>query len=318
MSNKPTLTITYTNNIVANTMIAPNLSANTYTVVVTDALYGCTTSSVIVIGQPNALVVSSNANPSSPICAGTPITLNGVGASTYIWSHGITNAVAFTPLSSATYTVTGTDASGCTATSTISIVVNNCNATLDLTCFIEGYYIGANNMTPVLMNTGLNSNPIICDSILVSLMNASSPTQTIWSGTVLLDVNGMASLILPPSLVGNSYYIKLNHRSSLETWSANPVLISLITPYNFSTAADKAYGDNQNEMEPGVFALFTGDINQDGYIDGFDYPMFDDDSQNNVSGVYVNTDLNGDGYVDGFDYPVFDANSQNNVSVIAP
>lgn len=113
VSNKPTLAITYTNNIVATTMSASNLPANTYTVVVTDALYGCTTSSVIVIGQPNALIVSGNANPSSPICAGTPITLTGIGATSYTWSNGITNAVAFTPLSTATYTVTGTDASGC-------------------------------------------------------------------------------------------------------------------------------------------------------------------------------------------------------------
>ena len=318
VSNKPTLAITYTNNIVATTMSASNLPANTYTVVVTDALYGCTTSSVIVIGQPNALIVSGNANPNSPICAGTPITLTGIGATSYTWSNGITNAVAFTPLSTATYTVTGTDASGCTATSSISVVVNNCNATLDLTCFIQGYYLGANSMTPVLMNTGQTSNPLICDSMMVSLMDATTPSQTVWSSTVELDVNGMALMQLPPALIGNNYYIKLNHRSSLETWSANPILINLVTPYDFSTSADKAYGDNQKEMEPGVFALFSGDINQDGYIDGFDFPALDTDIFNGVAGVYVNTDLNGDGFVDGFDFPFLDINSFNGVSLMTP
>ncbi|MEI2724404.1 MAG: hypothetical protein V9H26_12990 [Verrucomicrobiota bacterium] len=53
----------------------------------------------------------------------------------------------------------------------------------------------------------------------------------------------------------------------------------------------KPTGANQKEVEPGVFALFTGDINQDGFIDGFDYPDLDSDSQNNLSGVYVASQL---------------------------
>ncbi len=88
--------------------------------------------------------------------------------------------------------------------------------------------------------------------------------------------------------------------------------------YNFTDLASKAYGDNMKEVEPGVWALFSGDINQDGYVDGFDYPFYDADVQNNVGGVYVATDLNGDGYVDSFDDPLIDANSQSNVTISRP
>ena len=81
----------------------------------------------------------------------------------------------------------------------------------------------------------------------------------------------------------------------------------------------KKYGfATGKEVEPGVWAFFSGDINQDGYVDGMDYGLYDDDFQNNVSGTYVATDLNGDGYVDNFDYGPMDTNTQNNVTISRP
>ena len=64
--------------------------------------------------------------------------------------------------------------------------------------------------------------------------------------------------------------------------------------------------------------MFTGDINQDEFVDPNDYPYFDIDNSNGVSGVYVNTDLNGDGFVDPNDYPYFDLNNSSGVSSIHP
>ncbi|TXI87308.1 MAG: hypothetical protein E6Q37_02335, partial [Crocinitomicaceae bacterium] len=50
------------------------------------------------------------------VCAGQSVTLNGSGASTYAWDLGVLNGVSFVPTATATYTVTGTDANGCTNT----------------------------------------------------------------------------------------------------------------------------------------------------------------------------------------------------------
>ena len=88
---------------------------------------------------------------------------------------------------------------------------------------------------------------------------------------------------------------------------------------------NKAYGDNLKVVDSVlvgstyqmVFAIFSGDINQDGYIDGFDFPQFDADNLAQLAGYYV-TDLNGDGWVDGFDFPVFDANNLAQVSIARP
>ena len=71
-------------------------------------------------------------------------------------------------------------------------------------------------------------------------------------------------------------------------------------------------------METGVWAIYTGDLNQDEFIDGNDFPDFDTDSFNGVNSEYKSTDMNGDGFVDGNDFPVFDVNSFNGVSSVHP
>lgn len=245
-----------------------------------------------------------NVPPSLDITYSTPI-LIGSG-------NTLSNAVA------GTYTVVVMDVNGCTASNTIVISEVPCNSELQLTTFLQGYYIGASTMTTTMLNQNyVNAALDDVDDITVELHEVANPSNVVASTLARLKTNGIANCIFPP-LNGN-YYVVLNHRNSIQTWSADPVTISSSpATYNFSVAANKAYGNNMIEIETGIWAIYTGDLNQDGYIDGFDYPDFDTDSQNNVSGVYVATDFNGDGYVDGFDYPVFDFNSQNNVSAVTP
>ncbi len=70
--------------------------------------------------------VGASVSPSSTVAYGTPVTLNGTGATSYSWSGGVTDGIAFSPASTATYTVTGTDGNGCsnTATQTVNVYYN--------------------------------------------------------------------------------------------------------------------------------------------------------------------------------------------------
>lgn len=96
----------------------------TYTVVVTNAS-GCK-------GYSNPVSITVNPKPivtinasSNFICEGTPVLLTANGASTYAWSTGSsTNPITVQPLATTTYTVTGTDANGCTNTAQSTITVN--------------------------------------------------------------------------------------------------------------------------------------------------------------------------------------------------
>lgn len=212
----------------------------------------------------------------------------------------------FTPLSSTIYTATVSDAIGCTATSSVSITVNPCNTNLSLKLFIEGYYSGAQTMTPVKMNEGIGNSTTDVDDITVELRNAIAPYGLVATTTAALKTNGTALVNFTNSYTG-SYYVVVKHRNALETWSANPVLITTSTTYDFTTAANKAYGDNQISVGNGQYAIYSGDVNQDENVDLIDASMLETDI-NAFQFGYLGTDINGDGNVDLLDAPIVETN----------
>ncbi len=115
-------TISWTGGITNNISFIP-ASTTTYTVTGTDG-NGCTGTSTQTLTVNALPTITASALPSS-ICIGETTTLMGAGGSTYAWTSGVTDNVGFTPSSSATYTVTGTDLNGCTGTSTQSVSVNS-------------------------------------------------------------------------------------------------------------------------------------------------------------------------------------------------
>ena len=86
---------------------------------------------------------------------------------------------------------------------------------------------------------------------------------------------------------------------------------------NSDAQTNNAYGNNQKEVEPGVFAIYSGDINQDGVVDIFDVIDMDNDVINFNAG-YIPTDLNGDGVTDIFDVILLDNNVLAFVAASSP
>jgi hypothetical protein len=241
--------------------------------------------------------------------------LGGNPPFTYSWSNGDVQSTLLAP--AGTYNVSVLDATGQQVDGIDSIKA--CTGTLvKATCFLQGYYAANGIMESVLNHYGIICPTVYTDTITIELHDNSPGYALSSSCQAILHSNGLVYGEFPLSEIGSSKYVVIKHRSSLETWSATPVTITPITEYNFSTAASQAFGDNQLEVSSGVFAMYTGDINQDGFIDSFDFPALDSDIFDGVSGVYINTDLNGDGFVDSFDFPLFDLNSFNGVSVMMP
>ena len=113
-------TYAWDNNITDATAFTPTATA-TYTVTGTDA-NGCIATDAVDV-TVNALP-TVDAGADVAVCDGDPLTLSASGAATYAWDNNITDATAFTPTATATYTVTGTDANGCIATDAVDVTVN--------------------------------------------------------------------------------------------------------------------------------------------------------------------------------------------------
>jgi hypothetical protein len=129
---------------------------------------------------------------------------------------------------------------------------------------------------------------------------------------VIIHSDGTASGYFPFSTFGKMYYVAIKHRNSIETWCSNPILMGASNEYDFSTNITKAYTDGINapmvNIDNGVYAFYTGDINQDGGIDILDMQTTENDASQFAFGYY-NSDGNGDGATDINDMQIIENNA---------
>ncbi len=190
--------------------------------------------------------------------------------------------------------------------------------TVTLNMLLQGYYEAGGAMKTVLINQGVGTNPSLTDSIYVALHDQNSPFSELTGITTALSTNGLASFNFPVQLPDDYYYLSVRHRNTIETWSAIPIYKGgCELAYDFTTSASQAYGANQVEVSPGIFALYSGDINQDENIDLLDYPDLEIDINNFQYGYYA-TDVNGDGNVDLLDIPLVEENASNFIYSVHP
>ncbi len=179
---------------------------------------------------------------------------------------------------------------------------------MKINTLLSGYYTSSHTMKNVLYLQNILAAPSDeTDTIEVALHQSGSPYNKVYGHKTIVHTNGDASLPIPLNVVGNNYYIAVSHRNSLLTWSASPVLINANTLYDFSVSANKAYGNAMIEIEPGIWALYAGDVNQDENTDLLDLSLLESDINNFLYG-YRATDLNGDGNVDLLDNPILEEN----------
>jgi PKD repeat protein len=157
----------------------------------------------------------------------------------------------------------------------------------------------------------------IADMINVKLAEPGFPGNIIYnSGEVPIMQDGSCIFTLPAALNG-SYYIVIQHRNSIESWSACPVSFeSTSITYDFTTEASQVFGSNQKQIQ-GNYCLYSGDINQDGIVDSGDIIQLENMVPAFVSG-YLPEDLNGDGLLDSGDMLLLDNNSRLFIGRIIP
>lgn len=146
----------------------------------------------------------------------------------------------------------------------------------------------------VLLEAGF----IYGDTIVVSLRDSKSPFKELESKKVFVDSTGIVNTDLTIPFENYRYYITVDHRNSINTWSREygEVFADYNLEYDFTAGKEMAYGENMVLLN-GRSYIFTGDVNKDDIVDS-------DDMINIFNGInefhlgYVQDDLTLDGVTD--------------------
>jgi hypothetical protein len=171
---------------------------------------------------------------------------------------------------------------------------------LSITALIEAMYVSGGSvmtMTP---------------SVTIEVHNAST-LALVESQSGTLSTAGVGTFNFTNAVNGTPYYIAVKSANTAETWSATPhSFTSGALTYDFTTGVDKAYTDGSNPslaLHGIKYCIYSGDVNQDGFVTSDDYTGVDNDNFNYAYNL-VN-DVNGDGFVTSDDYTSIDNNNFN-------
>jgi hypothetical protein len=135
-----------------------------------------------------------SAGPNLSLCNGAPVTLNGTGAQSYIWSPNVLNGSAFVPTINQTYTLTGFDLNGCSAWDQTDILIEqfNINAGPDISiCQGDSVVLTSTGANNIIWNNNdiINGLPFLPlnSGYISALASSSSGCQAIDS--LLLTIN---------------------------------------------------------------------------------------------------------------------------------
>jgi trimeric autotransporter adhesin len=325
----------------ASTYNIPSIStsdAGNYDVIISNFCGGDTSLAV-------ALNVSQNANAgtvsgTTPICNGATASYSSNGNAGGNWSSSNisvatvnTTSGLVTAVSNGTANIIYTVSTGCNNPVVAFSVINviTCSVTLNLKLFIEGFYTGGGMMDNFgtggnLFLTGNSNNSSDVDSVFISVVNPVS-LAVIETKAGILQVNGNVSVNFTSNVSENaSFYLRIDHRNAIQTWSSLPVVMSSNTFYDFTLAPSKAYGNNMVQtFDQAGWAFYSGDISdaalgigfQDGVIESQDYG----DMENAVSIIltgYVTQDITGDGVVESTDYSIMENNVRSIIFAMRP
>lgn len=204
---------------------------------------GCVKTATRTITVNAAPVISYFSPTTAPIGSSVSVYGTNFSASTVVKFNGTTVTTktvisstemsVIVPAGATTGTISTQNTNGCTVVSTANFAVGTTPTitVLNLKLFLQGMYIGSGRMNAAI-DPGLYPNN--ADSITVELHPVSNVYQASQIRRGVLSTTGHFSCTYP-NTVGNSwYYVVVKHRSSVETWSKNPIYF----PYGGSVTYD--------------------------------------------------------------------------------
>lgn len=204
-----------------NPFVINTTTTYTYTAV---GQFGCTAADqvVVTVNQPQV-----NGGPNQTVCAGTVVTLTGTGSSALSWTNNVLNGVPFTPDSTQTYIVSGTDVNGCFGSDQVVVNVNTplINAGSDVTiCAGDSLQLTATGVQSPIWNNNIIDNQLFAPTTTTTYeVNGTDVNGCAGTDQVTVVVNPTANTVLNEVTLG-SY--TLNGQTYLQSGTYTQTLTS--------------------------------------------------------------------------------------------
>ncbi len=136
------------------------------------------------------------------------------------------------------------------------------------------------------------------DTVTVSIRDHRAPYKELEAREVFVDSSGIVNTEFTIPLTNYRYYITIDHRNSIYTWSreSGETFADYSLEYDFTSDSTMAYGNNLAEID-GRYHIYTGDINKDEIVDSEDMISISNGIIEFLEG-YIREDLTLDKVVD--------------------
>lgn len=190
-----------------NPVIAVSPTTTTSYIVLGQNAFNCTRSATVTV-VVNPLPVVTAAGPTQ-ICKGESATLNGGGATTYAWASNAgfiqTTQAVVNPMVTTTYTLTGSNANGCSGKTTHVLTVNECVGINEITTTLSGVRIYPNPTSGIF--TVEVKNALLKTIQVTDLTGRIIMTNTSNNEKINLNINTLSNGI---------YYVKIQTDDAIE------------------------------------------------------------------------------------------------------
>ena len=215
-------------------------------VTVTGTTNGCSSTSApatVTIHTPPTVTIS--ANGPTTVCSPACVTLNANGATTYVWSTGATTA-SIQACSTNDYSVTGTDAHGCSSSSAPTHVTIN---------------------PPPTVSISANGPTTVCSPACVTLNSSGTATSFVWSNgattsSIQACSTGSYSVVgtnsFGCSTTSNSISVTVNPRPTCSLSAPNPLPVCGLGNNNLSVSINGAYSTIVWGVTPSSWVITSG------------------------------------------------------------
>ncbi|MDD5570651.1 MAG: gliding motility-associated C-terminal domain-containing protein, partial [Bacteroidales bacterium] len=240
---------TWSNNSNSSTQTVSPITTTTYFVTGSDGL-NCTGTASCVVTVYNNLILTTTG---STICKGNIATISASGGTSYTWNTGGTSSsISINPTSTTTYSISGTDANGCTNTAQAIVTVKplpNVTATGGTICNGDNINITANNAITYTWNTGSNNNPYNVNPNTTTTYTVTGTDNNTCTNTAqaVVTVKPLPNVTATGGTIcnGNNINITANNATTY-TWNSgsnnNPYNVNPNTTTTYSVTGTDANG----------------------------------------------------------------------------